>query len=128
MKSILVPIEQHTFTRSVLDIALLVAGRFGSHVEGLALGPDISDAIAFGVPATWRILSEKDQRDMVERSQRLFETFMLSCTVPGHPDASSEVSYGWIGRQLFGDSHIGSFGRVFNLVVLGRPGQSDQPP
>jgi nucleotide-binding universal stress UspA family protein len=128
MKSILVPVEQHTFTRSVLDIALLVAGRFGSHVEGLALGPDIPDAIAFDVPANWSILSEKDQRDMVERSQRLFETFMLSCTVPGHPDASSEVSYSWIGRQLFGDSHIGSFGRVFDLIVLGRPGRSDQPP
>ena len=37
MKSILVPVEQHTFTRSVLDTTLLVAGRFGSHVEGLAV-------------------------------------------------------------------------------------------
>ena len=65
---------------------------------------------------------------MVERSQRMFETFMLSCTVPGHPDAPSEVSYSWIGRQLFGDSHIGSFARVFDLIVLGRPGRSDQHP
>ena len=51
MKSILVPVEQHTFMRSVLDTTLLVAGRFGSHVEGLALGPDIPDAIGLRCPS-----------------------------------------------------------------------------
>ena len=68
MKAILVPVEQHSFMRSVLDAALLVAGRFGSHVEGLALGPDIPDVIAFDVPVGWAILTEKEQRELVERS------------------------------------------------------------
>jgi hypothetical protein len=127
MKTVLVPVEPHAFMRSVLDVALLIAGRFGSHVEGLALGPDIPDTIAFDVPANWSILSEKDQRDMVERSRELFENFMLSCAVPSHPDVSNEASYSWTGRQLFGDSHIGSFGRVFDLIVLGRPGEGTSP-
>ena len=51
MKPILVPVEQHTFTRSVLDVALLVAGGFGSHVEGLALGPDIPDVNCLRCPS-----------------------------------------------------------------------------
>lgn len=128
MKVILVPVEQHPFIRSVLDAALLVAGRFGSHIEGLALGPDIPDVIAFDVPANWTVLSEKEQRDFVESSRQLFEAFMLSCAVPRQAEGPDEVSYSWLGRQLFGDSHIGSLGRVFDLIVLGRPGGRDEPP
>jgi len=128
MKAILVPVEQHSFIRSVLDAAVLVAGRFGSHVEGFALGPDIADTIAFDVPANWTILSEKEQRDLVEGARRTFDEFMASCGVPRQSEAPEGMSCNWSGRQLYGDSHIGSFGRVFDLIVLGRPGRSDQPP
>jgi len=128
MKAILVPVEPHSFIRSVLDAALLVAGRFGSHVEGLALGPDIPEVIAFDVPVGWTILSEKEQREHLARSQHLFEDFMLSCAVPRKTEAADEVTCDFIGQQLFGDSYIGSFGRVFDLVVLGRPGSQDEPP
>jgi len=128
MKAILVPVEQHGFVHSVLDAALLVAGRFGSHVEGLALGPDIPDVVAFDVPVGWTILSEKEQRELVERSRQIFEEFMLSCAVPRRSEAPDEPSCGWVGHQLFGDSYVGSFGRVFDLIVLGRPSQGDAPP
>jgi nucleotide-binding universal stress UspA family protein len=128
IRTILVPVEQHAFIRSVLDAAALVAGRFGSHVEGLALGPDIPDVVAFDIPAGWAVLSEKDQRDLVERSQQLFDSFMLSCGIPRQAEAPDGVSCAWTGRRLFGDSHIGSFGRVFDLIVLGRPGPPDAPP
>jgi nucleotide-binding universal stress UspA family protein len=53
---------------------------------------------------------------------------MLSCAVPRKTEAPDEVSCGWLGQQLFGDSYIGSFGRVFDLIVLGRPGARDEPP
>jgi hypothetical protein len=127
MKSILIPVEQLAFMRSVLDAALLVARRFGSSVEGLALGPDIPNVIAFDAPANWTALGEEEQQDLVEQARQLFESFMLSCAVPRH-EGSNEVSYGWIGRQLYGDSHIGTFGRVFDLIVLGRPGPGDELP
>jgi nucleotide-binding universal stress UspA family protein len=125
MKSILVPVEQLAFMPSVLDAALLVARRFGSSVEGLALGPDIPNVIAFDPPATWTALSEAEQRDLVEQARQLFKSFMLSCAVPQHA-RSNQVSYGWIGRQLHGDSYIGNVGRVFDLIVLGRPGPDDE--
>lgn len=128
MKAILVPVEQHAFIRSVLDAALLVAGRFGSHVEGFALGPDIPDIVAFDGPTSWAILGEKEQRDLVDGSRRVFEEFMQSCAVPRQDGASPDASYTWLGRQLFGDSHIGTLGRVFDLIVLGRPGPRDDPP
>jgi nucleotide-binding universal stress UspA family protein len=128
MRTVLVPVEQHAFIRSVLDAALLVAGRFGSHVEGLALGPDIPEITGFDVPANWAILDEKEQRDLVERSRQLFESFMLSCGVPRRAEAENQVSYGWAGRHLFGDSRIGSYGRVFDLIVLGRPERHGEPP
>jgi nucleotide-binding universal stress UspA family protein len=121
MKAILAPVEPHPFIRSVLDAALSVASRFGSHVEGLALGPDIPDVVAFDVPAVWTVLSEKEQRE-------LFEEFMLSCSVPRKSEAPDEVSCGWLGHQLYGDRYIGSFSRVFDLVVLGQPARHDEPP
>jgi hypothetical protein len=46
MKTVLVPVEQHAVMRPVLDVALLVARQFGSHIEGLALGPDIPETVA----------------------------------------------------------------------------------
>jgi nucleotide-binding universal stress UspA family protein len=128
MKAILVPVEQHSYIRSVLDAALLMAGRFGSHVEGLALGPDIPDVIAFDVPVGWTILSDKEQRDFVERSRHVFEEFMRSCGVSTKSEAPDGVSCSWMGHQLFGDSYIGSFGRIFDLIVIGRPGHGDEPP
>jgi len=128
MKTVLVPVEQHAVMRSVLDVALLVARQLGSHIEGLALGPDIPDVVAFDIPADWTVRSEKEQQDIVEQSRQLFESFMLSCAVAKHSEASDGVSYSWAGSQLFGDSYIGSFGRVFDLIVLGRPGQRDEPP
>lgn len=127
MKAILVPVEPHASIRTVLDAALLIGGRFGSRIEGLALGPDIPASIAFDVPTSWAILSEKEQRDLVEQSRQLFEGFMLSCGVQ-QAGVADEVSYSWLGRQLFGDSYIGSFGRVFDLIVLGQPGSRDEPP
>jgi hypothetical protein len=66
MKTVLVPVEQHAVMRSVLDVALLVARQFGSHIEGLALGPDIPDVVAFDIPADWTVRSEKEQQDIVE--------------------------------------------------------------
>ena len=82
MRTVLVPVEHHAFMRSVLDAALLVAGRFGSTIEALALGPDIPEVIGFDVPAGWSLLSEKEQRDLVERSRQLFEDFMRSVACP----------------------------------------------
>ena len=128
MKAILAPVEPHSFIRSVLDAALLIASRFGSHIEGLALGPDIPDVVAFDVPAVWTILSEKEQRELVERSRQIFEEFMLFCSVPRKSEAPDEVSCGWLGHQLYRDRYIGSFSRVFDLVVLGQPARHDEPP
>lgn len=127
MKAILVPVEPHAFIISVLDAAMLMAGRFGGHVEGLALGPDIPGSIAFDVPASWAILSEKEQLDLVEQCRHLFENFMHSRGVQ-QVSVADDVSYSWLGRKLFGDSYIGSFGRVFDLIVLGQPGSGDEPP
>lgn len=53
---------------------------------------------------------------------------MRSCAVPFKSEVPGDVSCGWLGHQLYGDSYIGSFGRVFDLIVIGRPGQNEEPP
>jgi nucleotide-binding universal stress UspA family protein len=49
----------------------------------------------------------------------------------GVPQASPEpaaLSYGWPLQEAVEDNFIGNYGRVFDLVVLGRPGRAPENP
>ncbi len=128
MKSILVPVEQHASMRAVLDVSLLVAERFGSFVEGLALGPDIPEVIGIDVPAGWSLFDRKTQRELVEQSRQVFESFMREALASPRAESRQAFSHAWAGSELVGDSYLGRHGRIFDLVVLGRPHEHDERP
>jgi hypothetical protein len=46
MKNLLIPIEENELLPSVLQLAVLVARRFGSYLEGLHVRPDFAGSIA----------------------------------------------------------------------------------
>jgi hypothetical protein len=50
MKNIFVPIEIHSSSDSLLATALLLGKRLGAHIEGISLGPDLPDLVAFDLP------------------------------------------------------------------------------
>ena len=64
MKNILVPIEMHSSIESVLRASVLLGRRFNSHIEGMALGPDLPDLVAFDMPVSWTV---QDQTSELER-------------------------------------------------------------
>src|ERR1700738_1915421 len=122
-RTILVPIEQHDLMNSTLETALLLARKFDSYIEGFALRGAIPaayatvDAGAVAIPQL-----EQDIAENAQRSQSLFESFMQEHGVPcgGHTAALSSK---WLEDTPEGDHFVGSYGRVFDVIVLGRPGR-----
>jgi nucleotide-binding universal stress UspA family protein len=122
-KTILVPIEQHDLMNSTLKAALLLAQKFDSYIEGFALRVAIRAAFAAADGGSVPITAlEQEIAENAKRSQRLFENFMQEHGVPSGGDAKT-LSSGWLDNAPEGDHFVGSHGRVFDVIVLGRPGR-----
>jgi nucleotide-binding universal stress UspA family protein len=128
MKNILVPIEEHDSINAVLETAWRLAGLFGSRIEGIALGPDTGDLIAADFAIAGSIFDEKTRRELVEQARRVFEDFMKTHQVPASAGGNDGMSYGWAGGDMSTDSGIGAYGRVADIVVVGRPGSGRGDP
>jgi nucleotide-binding universal stress UspA family protein len=120
-RTILVPVEQHDLMSSTLETALCLAQKFDSYIEGFAL--------RVGNPATYAMVDanavpipqlEHDIAENAKRTRGLFETFMQEHGVPfGAPTAA--LSSKWLEDAPEGDEFVGSHGRLFDVIVLGRP-------
>jgi len=127
-KTILVPIEQHDLMNATLQSALLLARKFDSYIEGFALRGEIpvafavTDAGAVPIPAL-----EQDIAEHEKRNRSLFEDFMQEHGVPRASDAKA-LSSGWLDNAPASDLFVGSHGRVFDVIVLGKPGRDRQGP
>jgi nucleotide-binding universal stress UspA family protein len=133
MKTILVPAEDHDSMVAVLEAAWLVAHRFDSYVESFAVHPAASDFVAVDPLSslTMPLIANGDAH--IEReSRQMFESFMVSHSVPPapppFPPQRARLSYAWVRPCAESDTFIGSYGRLFDLVVLGRPGRAPQSP
>ena len=127
-KTILVPIEQHDLMNPTLQTALVLARKFDSYIEGLALRVEIpavfavADVGAVPIPAFEHDIAENEKR-----SRSLFENFMQEHGVPRGRDTKA-LSSGWLDNAPEGDHFVGSHGRVFDVIVLGKPGRDPKGP
>src|SRR3984957_12892661 len=135
MKTILVPTEQTSATESALNCALLLAEKFGGRVEGFALRPAVAEMVAMDPDAGMTMVAVKENdADMVRQAEELFRAFMQKHGIAQHTGdapheastvpstASSAVNWGWNAEAPSGHDFVGSYGRVFDIIVLGRPG------
>ena len=122
MKNVLVPVELHSSIDSVFSTASLFARRFDSYIEGMPLGPDLPDLVAFDMPVSWTAADQNTWRELAEESQARFAEFMGAEQIPAHEALTHSLSWGWAGEAAFGDSHVSSYARIFDVTVLGRPG------
>jgi nucleotide-binding universal stress UspA family protein len=129
MRTILVNLEVSPVLDSALQCALLVGRRFGSYIEGLHMRPGQPDIIAAGadgfVAAAPDLVAsfEREARERAERARTRFEEFMTSNGLPratGLPPGSG-LCADWRIEVSSGHGAIGSTGRVFDLIVMGRP-------
>ncbi|HMF14635.1 MAG TPA: hypothetical protein VKE94_20105, partial [Gemmataceae bacterium] len=127
-KSILVPIEPNDVVNSTLETALLLGRQFDSYIEGFASRVPIPAAFAIGdVGAVPIEALKQDIEENEKRSRSLFETFMQQHGVAFGGDTKA-LSSGWLKDAPEGDHFVGSHGRVFDVIVLGKPGRDSSGP
>src|SRR5215472_6851701 len=130
MKTILVPTEQSPTMVSALDTALLLARKFDSCIEGFPLRPAVADLVAMDPDSGLTMVAVKENdAEMVLQAETLFRSFMDSNKIAestGKVPAS--LSWSWIGDAPSGHDFVGSYGRVFDIIVLARPGDEWQSP
>ena len=129
MKSILVPTEQHDLMTSTLQTALLVARRFDGYIEGFAMRPAIDNFVAMDPVSSMAMATvRQNDAEAAQQARSLFEGFMQEHAVPRADPARPSLSCGWLETAPDGDNFVGSYGRVFDVTVLGRPGDLPQSP
>jgi nucleotide-binding universal stress UspA family protein len=129
MKAILVPVEPHNRVQSVLESALLLGRKFDAHIEGFALRPAMGNLVTMDPVSSLTVVSLRDNdAEIVKQAQGIFESFMRDNGVTASAGGGAAVSSAWRNEVPDGDDFVGDYGRVFDIIVLGRPGGSPQSP
>jgi nucleotide-binding universal stress UspA family protein len=129
MKTILVPVEQNDALESVLATTLLLARRFDSFVEGFALRFSLAQVVATDIVSAVPISRLEEESAEVEKQGRtFFESFMQRQGVARAETSVPGVRYGWLQEAPDGDYFVGSYGRAFDVTVLGRPHSDPKGP
>jgi nucleotide-binding universal stress UspA family protein len=131
MKTILVPAEDHDSMPAVLEAALMVARRFDGYVEGFAVQPAAADFLTVDPLSNLAIPQIDESNAETERHAReLFSSFMATRGIaPAAPaPQQARLSYAWLRPGVETDAFVGHYGRLFDLIVLGRPGREAQHP
>ncbi len=122
MKTILIPTEDNEVTRSALETALLLARQCNSYMEGFALRWSIAEFAGFEMMGGIPMEADNLYAARVEQQARdIFESFMQKHDVPRSPASKDSLSFGWLENAPQGETFVGSYGRVFDVVVMGRP-------
>jgi len=127
MKTILIPTEDHDSMPAVLEAARLIARTFGSYMEGFAVSPAIGTYVTVE-PVSGLAISGAFKEDTARKAADMFEAFMRRHNVPPAAGEPAVYSYGWPRIEAADDNFLGSYGRTFDLIVLGRPGPEPQSP
>jgi len=138
MKTILVPTEPNAAMASALDAALLLAKKFDSCIEGFPLRPAVADVVAMDPDAGMTMVAVKENdADMVRQAEEMFRAFMDGHGIKRRADEAStrpaasapaSLSWTWYGDAPSGHDFVGNYGRVFDIIVLARPGEEWQSP
>ena len=130
MKTILVPTEQGAAMVSALDTALLLARKFDSRIEGFALRPAVADLVAMDPDSGLTMVAVRENDvEMVRQAETTFRSFMDSHRLPlSAGDGKASLSHAWLADAPSGHDFVGSYGRVFDVIVLARPGDEWQSP
>jgi len=135
MKTILVPLEESDVLPSILEAALIVAKRFDSYVEGLYEQPGLTEVVVAGeglgvTPPDLVETFQQQEKERAVRAHELFEAFMKEKGVPlnGGGTPQDHPTAGWVEEEVPGRDLVGNRGRLFDLIVVGRPVRNSATP
>jgi nucleotide-binding universal stress UspA family protein len=127
MKTILIPTEDHDCMPAVLETAKLLAQIFDSYMEGLAVRPAVGTYVTVE-PVSSLAISGAFDEDTAREAKATFERFMQANAVPAATNGKAVLSWGWPHNEAVDDGALGTYGRVFDLIVVGRPGRDVENP
>ena len=124
MKTILVPYYDDDVSPVALEQALSIAAHFGSYVEGLFVmrPPQIIEAEGIALAGAYITQLKDEWRRRADEARQRFTAVMEARNVPMGDvnSAADKLSAGW--REIEGPEGqvLGDYGRLFDLIVLGR--------
>ena len=125
MKTILVPYHEEEAARAALKVAVLLAKRFEGYLEGLlVLGePTLAFVSGMVVPPDYLSAAVGEWRRFADRARSEFAQTIGENGLPMQEleTAGKGPAAGW--REIQGDEAeiVGQHGRLFDLIVVGRP-------
>lgn len=129
MRGILVHVDEHQALESVLTCALLAARRFDGQIDGVHARPGAPRIIPVApegafIPASEIVEDlERADRDLDQRLRQRYEAFMAEhgVALAGNVLPGAAVAASWQEETSPGYEVLGSLGRVYDLIVVGRP-------
>ncbi|MDQ0317303.1 universal stress protein [Amorphus orientalis] len=123
MKTFLVPVEPHEKADRIISLAAKMATKMSANLTGFALRRAQVAAIGWD-PASVAIVTDPewdDQRPEAE-ARELFARVMTEHGLVEDGDGSRDAArWSWYSESGSGDEFLGSFGRAFDLTVVGQP-------
>jgi nucleotide-binding universal stress UspA family protein len=123
MRAILAVLWNDTEADPLLDLATTIASRFDAHLVGLYVRPAAENFIPsgdFGLALSQDYL-ERLTRESAAKAARLHQSF--ETVVARHEGAApgGRFSAEWMEAEGSAAVHIGSIGRVYDLILVSRP-------
>ena len=126
MKNVLVLVEDHSCIASVLASALLVGRAYDSTIEGVPIAPDISDIVVADISIGATVFDARTRQVLTDRAAKHFKTAMDAAGYPWQSAVGDPVAV-W-SPKMISDGAVGCTARVYDLVVLGKPGSGGHDP
>jgi len=121
MKTILVPMHHETM-RPSLETALLLGRQCDSYIEGFALRSGINVVVGGAMMGGFSLERyTEDIEEEAKEARQIFESFMQRHNVPRSIKTIGTLSFGWLDNAPEGPGFVGSYGRVFDVIVMSRP-------
>lgn len=129
-KTILVPVSSPDASRSTLDTALDVARRWNSHLEVMHVRADPRGLVPYtgeGMDGSMieeiMDVTEREGGDRAVQTKAMFDAFCSenSLTISDKPIADNGVTVSWREESGREDEVVALRGRLYDLIVVGRP-------
>jgi len=129
-KTILVPVSSEEASRPALESALVVARRWNSHVEVMHVRADPHGLLPYtgeGIDGSMieeiMDVSQREGNERATQSKALFDKFCneQSLKVATKHSGTNEMTFAWREETGREDEVVALRGRVYDLIVVGRP-------
>tara|TARA_R110002126_G_scaffold21747_14_gene78286 strand:- start:2274 stop:3260 length:987 start_codon:yes stop_codon:yes gene_type:complete len=129
-KTILVPVSSPDTSLSTLETALDVARRWGSHLEVMHVRADPRGLVPYtgeGMDGSMieeiMDVTEREGGERAVKTKEMFDAFCAehSLTVSDKPVPGTDVTVSWREESGREDEVVALRGRLYDLIVVGRP-------